>query len=119
MAHVGQELALGAARGFSCFLGLLHGFFRAFADGDILIDTERAGHLAIHDQGNTVKFDVYKTPVFSHALCHQGDRVPTESSTGDVPGFRKEIPLGEESVDGFANHLCPGILKQLFKRRIA
>jgi len=36
-----------------------------------------------------------------------------------VPGFRKEIPLGEESVDGFANHLCPGILKQLFKRRIA
>jgi hypothetical protein len=33
MAHVGKELALGLAGGFRGFLGLLHGFFGALADG--------------------------------------------------------------------------------------
>ena len=119
MAHVGQKLALGTAGGFCCFLSLLQGFFRAFADGNVLVDTQRADDPAVYHEGNAVKFDVHQAPVFSHALRHQSDRSAAESPARDVASFREEVWVREESVGRSANDLGPGILKQLFKRGIA
>ena len=99
VAHVGQELTLGAAGRFRCFLGLVQLLLRALAIGNILVEAKDASQFAIYYQRNAVHLNLYRAPVLAAPLGGHMDGFASHFTPGEIGRFLVGVVAGEQPVE--------------------
>ncbi len=119
MAHVGEELAFGAAGRFSRVLRTEKRFLRSLAFGDVLIQKQSARGLTFRAEGHGERFDIHEASIAALAPRDEMGCLPFPKPVGVGLDLRAKVRRSQHVDQRMPDDVLLAVTKEVFERGVA